>query len=217
MRTNLIFSLIVTLLAFTDPYTEAMKKGIEMLHSAGNQSSYIAASNHFARIAERESNEWLPTYYAGYSMTIAAAMESKGLIKDEMLDAAQRFLDKSTKLNPSEAEVLAVEGFIHMLRIGVDPAARGADFSAKSSAALQKAKAKDPSNPRVQYLLAQLNFGTAQFFGSDGSEACRTNEGALELFAREAADDSRNNLAPSWGENMAMEFKARCDSMSTGK
>ncbi len=219
MKTQLLFTIVAVLfsMAFNDPYTEAMKKGIELLNSAGDQNSFLSASNHFARIAESENKEWLPAYYAGYSMTIAAAMEAEGSKKDDMLDAAQLFLDKAAKLEHTASEVLAVEGFIHMLRIGVDPATRGPEYSAKSSAALQKAKAMDPDNPRVQYLLAQLNFGTAQFFGSDGSEACRMNDGALDLFGQEAADNSRNNLEPTWGQNMAQEFKSRCESMSRGQ
>lgn len=219
MKTQLLLIIAAVLfsLAFSDPYTEAMKKGIELMNSDGDQSNFISASNHFARIAERETKEWLPAYYAGYSMTIAAAMEADGIKKDEMLDAAQAFLTKTAKLEPSASEVLAVEGFIHMLRIGVDPATRGPEYSAKSAAALQKAKAMDPNNPRVQYLLAQLNFGTAQFFGSDGSEACRMNKAALNLFAQETEDNSRNSLEPTWGQNMAEEFKSRCESMGQGQ
>ena len=214
MKKVLFFIILASMnfMAFTenDPYTKAMKEGKQMLQEAQAGEDFLAVANKFGRISEAEQDKWHPAYYAAYAMTIVAAMEPDPAKKDETLDAAQQFLDKSSTVEHDSSEVLALQGFIYMIRIGVDPANRGQQYSGMCAGSLQKAKNINPENPRVLYLLAQLSFGTAQFFGSDTSEACQLNDQALEKF-KALAESASDPLAPDWGKEMSERFKTQCE------
>jgi len=195
-------------LAGETPYEKAMKQSLKSLHEAQNMSDFQEVSNAFGRIADVEKMKWLPAYYASYTMTVVAANESDGDLKDEKLDVAQEYLDRAANLENDESEVLALQGFIYMIRIGVDPASRGQTYSGKSAQSLQKAKSLNPENPRTLFMLAQLSFGTSRFFGSDTSEACEMNNLALKIF--DAVEVEEDSIAPSWGRQQAEQFKLQC-------
>ena len=202
--------LSLTALATDDPYSKAMKEGLQMLSEAQGPQDYLAAANKFSRIADNEKDKWYPAYYASYAMTIVAAIEQDPSKKDTDLDAAQDYLERAESVDHNEAEVLILQGFIYMIRIGVDPANRGQQYSGMSATSLQKAKKLEPENPRVLHMLAQLSFGTAQFFGSDTSEACGINDQAIEKFNSLDETVNEDPFAPKWGKEMAEQFKARC-------
>lgn len=209
----LLILLSVCMMSFSanDPFTKAMNESLKMLEEAKGPEDFLSVANKFERISKKEADKWQPSYYAAYAMTILAAINQDPETKDSNLDIAESFIAKTMAKNHNEAEVLALQGFIHMVRIRVDPAKRGQKYSGRSGASLQKAQAIDPENPRVLYLLAQLSFGTAQFFGSDSAEACQLNEQALEKFYASEGEIYDDPFAPKWGMEMAKEFKEQCD------
>ena len=192
----------------TDKYTEAMEKATQQLSEAQSPEAYLEVSNTFARIAAVEQDKWIPAYYAAYSLTIYAAMNENPEVKDDYLDQAEEYLKKASSVDEQNAEILALQSFVYLIRIGVDPQNRGQEFSGKSGSALAKARELDPSNPRVMYLTAQLNYGTAQFFGQSGSEACKMNAQAIAMFDSYSSDVP---FYPTWGKNMALGFQERCN------
>ena len=74
--------------------------------------------------------------------------------------------------------------------------------------ALGKALAINPNNPRAMALMAQIQYGTAQFFGSSTAEACGTLAKSIEKFD---SYKSENALAPQWGRGMAEGMKGKCN------
>jgi hypothetical protein len=56
--------------------------------------------------------------------------------------------------------------------------------------------------------MAQMQFGTAQFFNQAPTEACATARKALSLF--DATVKSENPLAPQWGKEMTAELIQNC-------
>jgi hypothetical protein len=66
----------------------------------------------------------------------------------------------------------------------------------------------NPENPRALALMAQMEFGMAQFFKSPTTAACTTNRKAIEKF--EAAKPE-NPLAPMWGKGVAEDLKSKCN------
>lgn len=193
-----------------DAYTKAMTEGMEALGNAQSPTDFLEVGNKFGRIAEVETEKWLPIYYASYAVTISAAMQQTAATKDDLLDNAQNYLDKVYEVEQYDlSEAQALQGFIYMIRIGVDPASRGQQYSGMSAQALQKSKAANPENPRTLYMLSQLSAGTAQFFGNDLSEACGINERALALFELKSGN-KETSFAPTWGKQMALQFKEQC-------
>ena len=87
-----------------------------------------------------------------------------------------------------------------MMRVTVDPATRGPQYSGLAMQTFGKASAINPENPRALALMAQMQYGTAKFFGSPTTEACSTLNAALEKFD---SYKSENPLSPQWGREMS--------------
>lgn len=186
----------------SDAYEKAMKSAIEQVFQAETLEQYQAASNTFDRIAEKETKAWHPRYYSAYAHIIMSTLVQESTAKDEMLDQAMERLLAADELSPGNSELLTLEGFVHMMRVVIDPGSRGAEYSGRSIGAFQKAVAMDSNNPRALMLLSNMQIGTAQFFGSDNSEGCATLAKAIQLF--ENAGTPENPLDPSWGKDMAL-------------
>jgi hypothetical protein len=202
-----LFLLVSNVLFANDKYTETMQKNIQLVYNAEKVEELQAIANTFNRIAESEKTKWEPFYYEAFAYVMIANRETDGKKKDGGLDLAQKALDKAKSIQQNESEIVAMEGFIHMLRVTVDPASRGQQFSGMAFQSFNKAVGMNPENPRALSLLAQMEYGTAQFFGSATTEACATAAKAIEKFE---TYKSENPLAPRWGKGMTQGLKSKC-------
>lgn len=184
-------------------YEEAMKKGIADLENANSREAMNRSANFFERIAATESDQWLPAYYAAYARITLGAMEGS----DEQLDLAQAHLDKIAVQAHEKSEVVALQGYLYTIRVALDPANRGPQLAPKAMQTLSEAVQMNPKNPRALMLLAQMQYGTAQFFKSDTGEACQVIEQALLLFEN---SESSETLYPSWGKDTALRIQKQC-------
>jgi len=203
----IILTVVVSTLTAQDKYTETMSKKIEAAYKAKTVAEHQEAANAFERIAAAEKTKWEPYYYAAYSYIMMANTETENGKKDAYLDLAAKDIDQAKAIKANDSEITALEGFIHMIRVTVDPMTRGQEYSGKAFRSFSTAVALNPENPRALALLAQMQFGTAQFFGNSTSEACGTAEKALQKFESYKAD---NVLAPQWGKTLAQGLKANC-------
>ena len=184
-----------------------MKKAIDQLNTAQSPEDFQSAINGFERIAQKETDKWEPLYYAGYGTLITALREQDGAKKDALLDKALASAQKAAAIKPNDSEIVALIGFVHMIRVTIDPASRGQQYSGMAFQEFNKAVKLNPENPRALSLLSQMQFGTAKFFGSSTDEACATNTAAIAKFE---TFKSNNPLAPTWGKDMALEMEAAC-------
>ncbi|HYG21118.1 MAG TPA: hypothetical protein VD816_19415 [Ohtaekwangia sp.] len=190
-----------------DKYVAVMQKHIQMLYEAKGVSDLQQAINGLERIASVEKTRWEPNYYIAFGYIMMSHHEIDKGKKDLYLDQAEVSLGKAKAILPGDAELIALEGFVYMMRVSVDPASRGAQLSGAAMQAFQRATAIDPENPRALTLTAQMQYGTAQFFGSPATEAC-----AMAMRAQEKFDTfkSDNVLAPQWGRGMAADLTEKC-------
>jgi hypothetical protein len=210
IRNILIFTMVMfvqAVFANDGEYIENMKKNIEDLYNAKDIPELQAAVNAFERIGSVEKTKWEPLYYSAYGNVMMAFREQDGAKKDTYLDLALASLTKAKELLPNDSEITAMEGFVHMIRVTVDPPSRGAQYAGLSMQLFGKASALNPENPRALVLMAQMQHGTAQFFGQSTAEACTTLNQALEKFETYKSD---NPLAPQWGKPMASALKEQC-------
>ena len=191
-----------------DKYISIMQKNIETVYHAEAVTELQDVVNSFQRIGEAEKTRWEPFYYASFGYIMIANHEQEPAKKDAYLDLALKGIAKANELHPGESEIVALEGFVHMIRVTVDPASRGQQYSGLAFQTFAKAVAMNPENPRALSLLAQMQYGTAQFFGSPTTEACGTLVKALEKFETYKPD---NVLAPQWGRGMAEGLKSKCN------
>jgi hypothetical protein len=188
-------------------YAETMQKNINTVYTAQTIEELQAVTNTFERIASAEKTKWEPYYYASFGYVMMATREKDGAKKDAYLDLAFTAVNKAKEIAPNESEVIALEGFNYMIRLTVDPGSRGPLYSGLSMASFGKAMALNPENPRALVFMAQMQYGTAQFFGSSTEEACATLAKSLEKFSTFKSD---NPLAPVWGKAVAEGMKGQC-------
>jgi len=210
MKTKLTLLLVLIIapaIADDQQYIEIMKKNIDLLYQAKSVEAYQESINAFERIGTTEKSKWEPFYYSSLGYVLIATLEKDLAKKDQWLDLSSADLEKAKAINGKDSEVIAMEGFIHMLRVTVDPATRGAQYSGMASASFGKALALNPDNPRALMLLAQMQFGTARHFNGPITEACATVNKALEKFETFIAPGP---IAPTWGKEPTVALMANC-------
>jgi tetratricopeptide (TPR) repeat protein len=207
------FLLVVALVATTsahaydDKFINAMQKNIDALYKADSIDQFQSVVNTLERIGAAEKTKWEPYYYAAFGYIMMAVRENDGVKKDGDLDLAQAAITKADALLPNDSEITALQGFIHMIRLTVDPATRGPKYVGLAMQTFGKANALNPENPRALILMAQMQLGTAQFFKSPTTEACATMQRAAEKFD---TYKSSNPIAPVWGKSMVEGMKGEC-------
>ena len=206
---HLIIALTLTLNASAtdNKYIEQMTKNIQAVYQAQTPEQYQDAINAFERIAASEKDKWEPYYYTAFGYVMLANKEQDTAKKDALLDKALTAIESGEKINDKESELVALEGFVHMIRVTVDPATRGAQYSRLAFQTYSKAVAMNPENPRALGFLAQMQMGTARFMGTATTEACETAKKALEKFE---TYKSENPLAPKWGKRTTESLLTQC-------
>ncbi|MEO1053634.1 MAG: hypothetical protein AAFX87_23565 [Bacteroidota bacterium] len=201
-----VFALICSVSFANDKYEKAMLASIDKVYKAGTVEEYKNVINELERIGNAEKDKWEPHYYASFAYTKLAS-NSKLDDRDNYLDQAQEQLKKAMNLSKDNVELVALQGFIHTLRITVDPPTRGQLYSGLSIQEFQKARQLDPENPRALFLLGQVLYGTAQFMGTDTKDACALIAKSVQQFDQYNAD---NPLAPKWGKSSAQAAYQQC-------
>jgi tetratricopeptide (TPR) repeat protein len=207
---NILLLMIISVTSWgnDETYFAQMGKQIQAVYTAKTLDEYQVAVNAFDRIASAEKTKWEPYYYAAYGNIMMAINEKDESKKDSFLDLALAGVEKGKELAPDESEIVALEGFVHMIRVTVDPATRGQKYSGLAMQTFGKAVGMDKNNPRALSLLAQMQLGMAQFFNQPPTEACETARKAAAVF--ELDTEPQNPLAPRWGKEMNLGFLQKC-------
>jgi len=201
MKKNLciILGLVVASLALANnPFEKAMRTNIPAVFSSTNPTELQEVINQLNRIGEVENERWEPHYYAAFGYLKMSEMHEAAADKDKYLDLAMGAVEKAEAVLPNDSELEAMRGYILMIKLTVDPAARGMEYSGLAFTSFQKAISLNPKNPRAHYLMGRMQYGTAQFMGGGSEEACQTLDNALKLFNQE--QKSSNEFAPTWGK-----------------
>lgn len=190
-------------------YIKTMEESIPSIFQVEALEGYDPLANKFDRIGQAEESEWEPFYYASLTYVFKAFRIEDLQNKDKVLDQALVSLGKASTLSENNAEILALQGFINMIKIGVDPGTRGQTLSPKIMADYSKALKIDPNNPRANLFMGQMLYGTAQFFGTGVEDACALVDKSLMLFETK---EPNSTIAPSWGLVPAQQYKKQCES-----
>ncbi len=211
---NLLLNILIIVSALLTSFTQggyesAMKSTLDDLKKIQNITDLVAVANKFDRIGAAERDKWLPYYYSAYCYVIMTTQEPDVTKWDDYLDRADAIIAKAEVLEANKVEILALKGFSSMMRINVDPAVRGQEYSIKAVGYLQQANQFDDRNPRVILMMAQMQYGTAQFFGSDTAPICNQFKEAVKLFEQQREDNE--SIAPSWGKLQAQSMVKNCE------
>jgi hypothetical protein len=209
-QTMLSFLLLINLSSYaqtsTDKFKIGMLKGLEELQKANQPDEFLKTANYFERVAQAESKQWLPAYYAAYANLMTGLMGSDKKVQDQYFDKALQQIVQADALAANNSEILALKGYIQFMKMSIDPQAR-LSLMAESSASLGKAKALNPDNPRIYLINGQNTFYTPEAFGGGKAKAKPILENAVAKFAIfKAATD----LDPIWGAERAKTLLAQC-------
>lgn len=178
-------------------FMQAMGQTLMELWRAKDVISIQEVANKFERIANAETAEWLPNYYAGMCYTLISMRQKEGSEKDKFLDKSDSFIEKLSKqnvTNQDEVEVLKAQNY--MMRISVDGQARWMKFGSAFEGAIAKAKEINPENPRAYMLKAQMVYYTPAQFGGGPEKACTEVQEANAKFTN---FKPTSPIAPTWG------------------
>jgi tetratricopeptide (TPR) repeat protein len=210
-KTVFLFGFVLTVqlgtLAGNNPYIENMKQAKIMTDSASTVKTLITAAALFERIAGVNPDQWLPHYYAAYCYTRICHLCTDEKQKDAWVDRAQAEIDKAFALEPAQAEVLMMKGFVLQARMSINPMIRGMQYNQETMEYFDKASELDPEDPRP-YLWKGVNLlHMPAAFGGGKERALPLIEKALAKYATFVPADS---LAPDWGLSYAQEMMKAC-------
>ena len=198
---NLIVCLLLltaaTASADEGKFAPAIKKGLELLSTAQSPDQFQLAANHFERIASAEAKEWLPLYYAAYSNLNAGLTETDKAKQDKTYDQALAQLKAADEISKDNSEILAMQGYVVLMKLAVDPMVRGMSMMPEGMALLQKAKKVNPENPRVYLIEGQFKFYTPEAYGGGKAAAQPILQTGKEKYAVETP---ASEIVPQWGK-----------------
>ncbi|MHA7130607.1 hypothetical protein [Algoriphagus namhaensis] len=195
--------------AVASDYVEAMKAQLEAMEKIQSNTDAQEVKNGFLRIAHANMTEWLPMYYAALVQTEAALRFD--VDQDAYLEEAKQYLKTIQDAGAANSEITALEGYILMGVVAVDPGARGQSLSPQVLQLFGKAIGQDRSNPRAVYLMAQMEGGMAKFFGQGPEKACGMVKMSLDLFEKEEERVDENYILPTWGHAQAKKMYEECN------
>ncbi|MCW5519777.1 hypothetical protein J1N09_07995 [Aureitalea sp. L0-47] len=181
-RTITLLILIISAAGFAQSkYQQGMTKAFELWKS----EKPWEAANLFERIAQVETDNWLPRFYIAQINVFNSYSEKDKEKMVAQMDKARDFLNDAKALTENNAEIYVLEAQLLTAWVVYDGQQYGMKYSQKIAELYQKAFDIDPENPRVVLGKAQWDIGTAKWFKQPTDVYCDDIKRAIELFANE--------------------------------
>lgn len=193
--------------AQNEKYTKAMEGAIATVKFMTPTPELQQAAGQFERIANTETAEWLPAYWAAYTYALLSFKETDAAKKDALLDKAAAFYQNVAQKQPDNDETMVLAAQLATARLAVDPENRWQQYVPEFEAALGKAKAKNAENPRIYALQGQSLFYTPEQYGGGKTVACPLLKQAAEKFA---TFKPASAIHPSWGVETNQYLLSQC-------
>lgn len=183
------------------------EKGMQKAFDLWSSNNPTEASNLFERIANAETDNWLPAYYAAQINIVYSFGETDEDKLTAQLKKAQDLINDATAISKDNPEILVLQALLHTAWVAYDGATYGMTLSGKVVELYTKAAQISPKNPRVVYCKAEWDMGGAKYFGQDTTPFCKDLEHAIELFANFKPESP---FHPNWGQERAVQILETC-------
>ncbi len=191
-----------------EKYYQKMGETLSGFSTCSSVEDFQNLANKFRVIANVEKEEWLPLYYEAHCYVMISFMEDLSAEeKDGYLDKALSLIKSMTELAPNEAEVEVMKAFYLTGSLVVNPPQRAMSTSPLINAAIAKALALEPNNPRAMFLRISNEMGTAAYFGQDVAPFCAQ---AAELLQNWDSYALKSPIHPNWGKEEVEGIVKRC-------
>jgi len=213
---NLTKSLLLLLVVFgfssyaqtgQSKFEMGVKTGLQMVGAAQTADDFLKTSNYFERIAQVETKEWLPPYYAAYGYLHAGLSTNNKVLQDQYFDLALVKIAGAEARDAENSEIYALKGYVQFMKMSVDPQAR-LSMIGDATASLARAETLNPENPRIYLINGQNTFYTPEAFGGGKKKAKPILENAVAKFA---IFKPASEIAPVWGSERAKTLLAQCN------
>ena len=199
----------IALFANGGQFEKTMAKNIPAMFQTENAESLMEVINQLNRVGDAEGNRWEPYYYAAFGYIRMMSIVEPTDDQDKYLDQALEIIKKGEVIKPNDSELESLRGYVHMMRVNIDPATRGMQYSGQAMGSFGKALQLNPENPRAHYLMGRMQYDTAQFMGNGDGEACESFAKAKAIL--ESGEKTENPFSPSWGlEGTKEALKEMC-------
>ncbi len=192
-----LFALAMQAQTPNEKFVKAMEKALSGIDTLKTAEQWLAASNNFERIAQKETKEWLPPYYVAFCQTMAFNRSQDKEMYELFAKRADDFIAKADALNPDNSEIYVVKSMISSLYIRINPMVNGQKYGPLAGLQLEKAKTLDPENPRSYMQQGATLLFTPPQWGGDKLKAKATLEIAA---AKYEAFIPASSIHPNWGK-----------------
>ncbi|WP_128547559.1 hypothetical protein [Larkinella soli] len=193
--------------AQNEKYVKAMEAAIAKVKFMAPKEELQQLAGQFERIGSAETGEWLPAYWAAYTYAILSVKETEAAKKDAYLDKAGELLKAVSKQQADSDETMVLAAQIAGARLSVDPENRWQQYVPEFQGYLEKAKGKNPDNPRIYALQGQSLFYTPEQYGGGKTAACPMLKQAAEKFA---TFKPASTIHPNWGQDTNQYLLSQC-------
>jgi tetratricopeptide (TPR) repeat protein len=182
---------------------------MEKAFESWDEEKLTEASNLFERIASVEKENWLPPFYAGYTLVLSSFDEKDENQLKLKLDKAAELLGRAEKLSPNNPEIMIAQALHNTAYINFDGQKYGMTMSSKNASIYNQALKLAPKNPRVILAKAEWDMGLARFFNKSTDPYCKDVQRALEIFKTEKTAEEK--FYPDWGKERAEQVLEGCN------
>ncbi|HDZ04784.1 hypothetical protein LCGC14_0198370 [marine sediment metagenome] len=205
MKTILLIASFIFTISLTaqTPYEKGMTKAFELW---GNQKN-TEAIQLFERIASAETDNWLPSYYAGLIEIITSFNIKDEALLTTKLTRAKGYLDNAATISENNPEILVSYALLNTAYIAFDGQKYGMSLSGENIALYKKAASIAPNNPRVLLSKTEWDMGSAKFFEKSIAPYCEDIDQAIVLFEEEKQTIP---FYPYSGLERAKEISSNC-------
>ncbi len=186
-------------------FEDAMGKGLNQLKEAKSPSDLSDVSAFFERVADAEKNQWLPYYYAAFTLYRSAFLD-KNADNDKVADKCKDLISKAQTIE-NNADLYCLVQQVAILQLMVDPMSRYSIYGPLAANALESAKKMDATNPRIYFLQGMTTFKTPEAFGGGKALAKPLFEKSVELFK---TYKPASPFHPNWGKVEAEKMLEQC-------
>lgn len=202
-----VFIIVFLLLSALGTAQSNFEKGMQKAFNLWQNDKTDEAENLFERIANAETEEWLPHYYIAQINSLKSWNVKDETVLKAQLDKAQEHLNTAMSISEDNPELLVMQAQVLTNWVAFDGMTYGMKYSAKIAELYRQAYQLDPNNPRVAFGKAEWGMGSAKYFGQDTKPYCEEMERSIELFTNFKPE---SDMHPKWGKERAIEVVKSC-------
>ena len=213
---KVIFAIALITLQITSTFAQneklmaALGQTLGQFATAKSADDYKNTANAFARIANAEPTEWLPKYYAAQCRVLAGYQLSQSNMTEaqELAKTALAEIEAAEKLAPMETEIMVLKAFTYQLQLIEDAMTKGQKYTPMIFAALGKAEAINPENPRIYMVRGEFTLNMPEFFGGGVEKATPDIKKAIAKFE---SFKPASPVSPNWGKEHTAAIAKRIE------